>query len=127
MKTSREQKSISTDSSCMHTCKLYHKHNNILVLYCTIHILTITVMYSLYNNIYRYTQICIFSRASVENIRVFNDIVTYIFVSIFTDVCECKVLILDGSSEHVAHACWKIGLFGEKNPICDCFRSNLMP
>ena len=32
------------------------------------------------------------------------------------------VLILEGSSEQVAHAC--MGLFGEKYPICDCFRSN---
>ena len=32
-------------------------------------------------------------------------------------------LILDGNSEHVEHAWGKIGLFGGKNPICDCFQS----
>ena len=38
------------------------------------------------------------------------------------------VLILDGNSEHVAHAWKKIGHFGEeKNPICDQFQSNRMP
>ena len=38
------------------------------------------------------------------------------------------VLILDGNSdEHVAHVCRKIGLFGEKNRICSCSRSNQMP
>ena len=31
------------------------------------------------------------------------------------------VPILDGNSEHVAHALRKIGLFGENNPICDSF------
>ena len=30
-----------------------------------------------------------------------------------------RVLILDGNSEHVAHARRKIVLFEEKNPICD--------
>ena len=33
------------------------------------------------------------------------------------------VIILDGD---VAQACRKIGLFGEKFPICDCFRYNQM-
>ena len=28
-------------------------------------------------------------------------------------------LPLDGTSEHVAHARRRIGIFGEKNPICD--------
>ena len=37
------------------------------------------------------------------------------------------VLILDGNSEHVAHVCEKIGLFGEKNLICACSKSNQMP
>ena len=37
------------------------------------------------------------------------------------------VLILDGNSEHVAHASRKIGLFEEKNTICDFSRSNQMP
>ena len=36
------------------------------------------------------------------------------------------VLILDGNSEHVAHAWRKISLSGEINPICDCSRSNQM-
>ena len=31
---------------------------------------------------------------------------------------------LYGNSEHVAQARRKIGLFEEKNPICDCSRSN---
>ena len=34
------------------------------------------------------------------------------------------VPILDGNSEHVAHALRKIGLFGENNPICDSFWPN---
>ena len=38
------------------------------------------------------------------------------------------VLILDGNLAHVAHACRKIGLFGEKKkPICDCSRTIYMP
>ena len=39
------------------------------------------------------------------------------------------VLILDANSEHDAHAWRKICVFGEeeKNPICDCSRSNQMP
>ena len=40
---------------------------------------------------------------------------------------ETMALLLDGNSEHVGHAWRKIGLFGEKNPICDCSRSNQMP
>ena len=36
------------------------------------------------------------------------------------------VLILDGNSKYVAHAWRNIGLFGEKNPIHDCSRSNEM-
>ena len=32
-----------------------------------------------------------------------------------------------GNSKHVALAWKKIGLFGEKNPICDCSLSNQMP
>ena len=36
-------------------------------------------------------------------------------------------LILDGNSEHVAQACRKLVLFGKKDPICDCSRSNQMP
>ena len=38
-----------------------------------------------------------------------------------------SVLILDGNSEHVAHARRKIGLLGEKYLLCDCSRSNQMP
>ena len=34
---------------------------------------------------------------------------------------QTMVLILDGNSEHVAHSRRKICLFGEKDPICDCF------
>ena len=37
------------------------------------------------------------------------------------------VLSLDGDSEYAATAQRKIGLFGEKNPICKCSRSNQMP
>ena len=39
------------------------------------------------------------------------------------------VLLLDGNTEHVAHASWRwIGLFGEKkNPIWHCSWSNQMP
>ena len=38
------------------------------------------------------------------------------------------VHIADGSSEHVAHAWRKTGLFGgEKNPICEFSRANQMP
>ena len=37
------------------------------------------------------------------------------------------VLTLDGTSVHVAHALKKIGLFGKKNPICDCSRTNQKP
>ena len=37
------------------------------------------------------------------------------------------VLILDGNSEHVAHAWRKIGIFGKKNMICDGSRSKQMP
>ena len=37
------------------------------------------------------------------------------------------VLILDGNSLHVAHAGWKIGLFGKKCPICACSRTNQKP
>ena len=37
-------------------------------------------------------------------------------------------LILDGNSEHVAHAKRNPGLFvGEKYPTCGCSRSNQMP
>ena len=37
------------------------------------------------------------------------------------------VLILEGNSEHVAHAWRKICLIGFlKNPICDCSQSNQM-
>ena len=32
------------------------------------------------------------------------------------------VLLLDGNSEHVAHACRKVGLFGEKNPTSESSR-----
>ena len=40
---------------------------------------------------------------------------------------EPMVLILDGNSADLAHAQRKIGLFrGEKNPICNCSRSNRM-
>ena len=39
-------------------------------------------------------------------------------------VLSIMVLILDGNTEHVAQAWRKIVLFGEKNPICDCPRSN---
>ena len=38
----------------------------------------------------------------------------------------CMVFILDGNSEHAAQAWRKIGIFGEKNPICECSRSNQM-
>ena len=38
------------------------------------------------------------------------------------------ILKSDGNSEHVAHACNKIGLFEyKKNRICDCSRSKHMP
>ena len=37
------------------------------------------------------------------------------------------VLILDGNSEQVECAWRKIGLFEEKNPICDRSRSNQIP
>ena len=43
-----------------------------------------------------------------------------------TRLCT-MVLILDGNPEHVTHAWRKIGLFGEKYPICKCYRSNEMP
>ena len=36
------------------------------------------------------------------------------------------IYIFDGSSEHVALAGRKIGLFGKKNPVCDCFTFNQM-
>ena len=36
-------------------------------------------------------------------------------------------MVLDGNSERVAHAWWKIGIFGEENPICDNSHSNQMP
>ena len=37
------------------------------------------------------------------------------------------ILILDGNSKHVAHACRNIDLFGErKKYICDCSPSNQM-
>ena len=36
-------------------------------------------------------------------------------------------LVSDGNSEYVVRACKKKGLFGLKNPICDCPRSNKMP
>ena len=31
------------------------------------------------------------------------------------------------NEQNVAHAWRKLGLFGEKNPNCDCFQSNQMP
>ena len=37
------------------------------------------------------------------------------------------VLILDGNQDNVAHACGKIGLFGDKNLICYCSLYNQMP
>ena len=37
------------------------------------------------------------------------------------------VLILDGNSEHVGHARRTVCLFGDKNSIRDCSRSNQMP
>ena len=37
------------------------------------------------------------------------------------------VLIVDGNSDHVAHAWTKIGLFGGENPICDGSCTNQMP
>ena len=37
------------------------------------------------------------------------------------------VLIVDGNSEHVAHARRKIDLSREKKTICDCSRSDQMP
>ena len=37
------------------------------------------------------------------------------------------VIILDVNSEHIAHACKKKNLFGEKNSDCDSSRSNQMP
>ena len=37
------------------------------------------------------------------------------------------VFILDSNSEHVAHACSKIGIFREKKWILRLFRSNQMP
>ena len=50
---------------------------------------------------------------------------TSYFVSGINPV-KAIMLILDGNSEHVAHAWRKIGLFGLKNPICDCSRSNVV-
>ena len=40
---------------------------------------------------------------------------------------KCTVLILDGTTEHVAHAWRTIGLFEKKNPSFNCSRSNQMP
>ena len=37
------------------------------------------------------------------------------------------VLILDGNSADVKHAWRRKGLFGEKDPTYNCFRSNQMP
>ena len=37
------------------------------------------------------------------------------------------VLIKDGNSEHDSHAWRDICPFGEKNPICDCSLSYIMP
>ena len=37
------------------------------------------------------------------------------------------VLILDGTSLHVAHTWWKIGLFGWTYPVCDCSQTNQTP
>ena len=36
------------------------------------------------------------------------------------------VFISNGNSDHVALAWRKIGLFGEKDPMCDCSRSKQM-
>ena len=41
-----------------------------------------------------------------------------------TEDTTIMVLLLDSNSEHVAQAWRKIGLVGEKKPICDCSRSN---
>ena len=38
-----------------------------------------------------------------------------------------RALIIDGNSRNGEYACRKIGLFGDKNPICDCSLSNEMP
>ena len=40
---------------------------------------------------------------------------------------KLMVLILEGSSQHAAHAYRKIGLFEEKKTMYDCSRSNLIP
>ena len=37
------------------------------------------------------------------------------------------VPIKDGNTEQAAHAWRKIGLFGEKNQICDCNQKYQMP
>ena len=37
-----------------------------------------------------------------------------------------RALLLDGNSEHVAHAWRKIDLFGEKNPVFDCSCSDAL-
>ena len=41
--------------------------------------------------------------------------------------CTDHVVILDGNLEYDAHAWWKIGLSGEKYPICSFSPSNRMP
>ena len=53
------------------------------------------------------------------------------FVNLSSDVptydCVSMVLMLNGNSENVTKAWRRLGLFGEKNPICDSSRSNQMP
>ena len=46
-------------------------------------------------------------------------------VEFFAD--KLMVRILDGNSENVAHAWWKIGRFGEKYPICAGSLNNQKP
>ena len=50
----------------------------------------------------------------------------YIFCWVST-LLVTMVLILDGSSDHVAHSCRKIGLFRKQNQICHFSLYNQMP